>query len=166
MIFWERLLLIQPQHDPHPRHLDVRAARDDADPVAAQEGLGAGSARRVRGRAAEHHDRVQRASASSAVGAGGFRGNILGCTGAQSKRQRELSTSLKEKFAFNSACFVNCVLKDGEEWSDEALEKSIACLAVSLEERRGFGCGGQLVSFRYVAAAISLREMEREFVGV
>jgi hypothetical protein len=52
-----------------------------------------------------------------------FVGNILGRTGAQSKRQRELSTSLKEKFEFNSAFFVNCILKDGDEWSEGALEK-------------------------------------------
>lgn len=52
-----------------------------------------------------------------------FVGNILGRTGAQSKRQRELSTSLKEKFEFDSAFFVNRILKDGDEWSEEALER-------------------------------------------
>ena len=52
-----------------------------------------------------------------------FVGNILGRTGAQSKRQRELSTSLKEKFEFDSAFFVNCILKDNDERSEEALER-------------------------------------------
>jgi hypothetical protein len=52
-----------------------------------------------------------------------FVGNILGRTGAQSKRQRELSTSLKEKFDLDSAFFVSCILKDGDGWSGEALER-------------------------------------------
>ncbi len=66
-----------------------------------------------------------------------FIGNILGRTGAQSKRQRELSTTLKEKFEDDSTFFVKCIVKDGDEWSKESLERSIACLAVSLEEQRG-----------------------------
>ena len=52
-----------------------------------------------------------------------FVGNILGRTGAQSKRQRELSTTMKEKFESDSAFFVNCIIKDGDQWSEEALER-------------------------------------------
>ncbi|KAG0650821.1 RNA-dependent RNA polymerase 1 [Hyphodiscus hymeniophilus] len=93
-----------------------------------------------------------------------FVGNILGRTGAQSHRQRELSTSLKEKFDTDSAFFVNCIVKDGDEYSDESLERSLACLSVSLEEREGVRRGEQLLSFRYVAAAVCLREVERMII--
>jgi len=99
-----------------------------------------------------------------------FVGNVLGRTGAQSKRQRELSTSLKEHFDDGVAWIVNCILKDGNgEWSDESLERSMACLAVSLEEPkqpRGWKGKEQLVSFKYVAAAICLREVERKIPDV
>ena len=90
-----------------------------------------------------------------------FVGNILGRTGAQSKRQRELSISLKEKFDNDSTFFVNCIVRDGDEYSEESLERSIACFAVSLEERKGARRGEQLQSFKYVAAAVCLREVER-----
>lgn len=94
-----------------------------------------------------------------------FVGNILGRTGAQSKRQRELSTSLKEKFEQDSAFFVNCIVRDGDDYSEESLERSIACLAVSLEERNGGRRGEQLQSFKYVAAAVCLREVERMVIS-
>jgi hypothetical protein len=88
-----------------------------------------------------------------------FVGNILGRTGAQSKNQRELSTSLKEKFDDDAAYFVQCIVKDGDEHSGEALERSMACLAVSLEDR---SLGREnLQSFKYLAAAVCLREVER-----
>lgn len=90
-----------------------------------------------------------------------FIGNILGKTGAQTKHQRELSTTMKEKFDGDAEFIVNCVVKDDAEWSEEALERSMACLAVSLEDKKGFKRGGELVSFRYVAAAMCLREVER-----
>lgn len=98
-----------------------------------------------------------------------FVGNVLGKTGAQSKRQRELSTSLKEHFDDNAAWIVNCILKNDDGTpSDEALERSMACLEVSLEEpeqRRGWKGREQLISFKYVAAAICLKEVERIFPG-
>lgn len=90
-----------------------------------------------------------------------FVGNILGRTGAQSKRQRELSTSLRERFEFDAAFFVNCIVKDEAGYSEEALEKSIACFAISLENRDFYRRGEQILSFKYVAAAVCLRELER-----
>lgn len=88
-----------------------------------------------------------------------FVGNILGRTGAQSKTQRELSTSLKEKFNDDAAYFVKAILMDGEKHSEEALERSMACLAVSLEHR---SLGREnLLSFKYLAAAVCLREVDR-----
>jgi hypothetical protein len=89
-----------------------------------------------------------------------FVGNILGRTGAQTKSQRELSVSLKEKFDSDAGYFVNCIVKDGEEYSAEALERSMACLDVSLENRL-LRSREQLLSFKYLAAAVCLREVER-----
>lgn len=88
-----------------------------------------------------------------------FVGNILGPTGAQSKTQRELSTSLKEKFDNDAAYFVKCITRDDEDRSDEALERSLACFAVSLEDR---SLGREkLRSFKYLAAAVCLREVDK-----
>jgi hypothetical protein len=95
-----------------------------------------------------------------------FVGNILGKTGSQTKHQRELSTNLKERFDNDVAFIVNCIIREDAEsmeHSPEALEKSMACLAVSLEEGRVSARKGQIVSFKYVAAGICLREVERVF---
>ena len=89
-----------------------------------------------------------------------FIGNILGKTGAQSKQQHELSISMKERFNTDALFIVNCIVKDGAEWSQEALERSMACLAVSLE-RGPARKKDQLLSFKYVAAAVCLREVDR-----
>ncbi|KAG9245825.1 rna-dependent rna polymeras-like protein [Calycina marina] len=82
-----------------------------------------------------------------------FVGNGFDRTGSHNRRLRELSTSLKEYFG------------DHGTRLEEALEKSIACLAVSLEKpdepRRGWKGRTQLLSFRYVAAALCLKEVER-----
>lgn len=88
-----------------------------------------------------------------------FVGNILGPTGAQSRTQRELSVSLKEKFDEDADWFVKCITRDDEEHSDEALERSMACLAVSLEDRSWGHV--KLQSFKYLAAAVCLREVDR-----
>lgn len=90
-----------------------------------------------------------------------FIGNILGKTGAQSKKQRELSTTMKEKFDEHSAFIVNCIVKDGREWSEESLERSMACLAVSLEKKTVYKRYDNLLSFKYIAAAVCLREVDR-----
>jgi hypothetical protein len=68
---------------------------------------------------------------------------------------------MKEKFEEDSAFIVNCILKDGAERSEESLERSLACFAASLEERIVFKKHGQLLSFKYIAAAVCLREVER-----
>ena len=96
-----------------------------------------------------------------------FIGNVLGPAGAQTKNQRELSTSLKEAVDDLTLWIVNCILKtEGDEWSEESLERCMACLAVSLEEnreQRGYKVRDQLLSFKYIAAALCLREVERTF---
>jgi hypothetical protein len=90
-----------------------------------------------------------------------FIGNILGKTGAQNRYQRELSTSMKEKFEEDSAFIVRCITKDDDQWSEESLERSMACLAASLEDRRTYKRQDQLLSFKYVAASICLWEVDR-----
>ncbi|KAL5344777.1 hypothetical protein ACLOAV_010174 [Pseudogymnoascus australis] len=90
-----------------------------------------------------------------------FVGNILGKFGAQNKRQHELSISMKERFNDDLTYIVNCIVKDGTARSEESLAKSIACLNVALEETTYSKTGVELVSFRYVAAALCLKEIER-----
>lgn len=95
-----------------------------------------------------------------------FIGNILGATGAQSKKQRDLSITMKEEFDLDAAFIVGCIqTKDDEDENDEnGLERSMACLAVSFEERKtggSFKKGKPLVSFGYIAAAVCLKELDR-----
>lgn len=96
-----------------------------------------------------------------------FIGNILGASGSQSKKQRDLSVTMKEAYDRDASFIVSCILDDDEgENAVDALERSIACFAVGLtpwEERKatqGAGRRGEaLVSFGYTAAAVCLREL-------
>ena len=95
-----------------------------------------------------------------------FVGDIIGRYGPQSKRQREASIGMKEKFERDVAEIINYIVKEdegGEGRSKEALGRAIACFAVAAatsdtRPRRGIGT---LRSFGYVAAAVCLRELER-----
>ncbi|KAL8923902.1 MAG: hypothetical protein Q9208_004339 [Pyrenodesmia sp. 3 TL-2023] len=96
-----------------------------------------------------------------------FAGALIGKNGAQTKRQRETSTSMKDKHDRDVAYTVQCILQ-GEEQDvskEEALERSIACLDVAVHERRTIKRFGRLVSFTWVAAAVCLKEVEK-FVGI
>ncbi|KAL9017000.1 MAG: hypothetical protein Q9185_005649 [Variospora sp. 1 TL-2023] len=92
-----------------------------------------------------------------------FAGALIGKNGAQSKRQREISTSMKEKHDREVAYTVQCILQGEEQDSSkqEALERSLACLDVAVHERRTFKRFGKLVSFTWVAAAVCLKEIEK-----
>jgi len=93
-----------------------------------------------------------------------FVGNILGRNGAPNRRQRELSTTLKERFDEEALQIMSWITKDDKEYSPEALERSIACLEISLEEghaNKTWRRGEHIVSFKYIAAAVCLREVER-----
>ncbi|KAM3066365.1 hypothetical protein ACMFMG_003126 [Clarireedia jacksonii] len=91
-----------------------------------------------------------------------FIGNILGKVGAQSRKQRELSVSMKEKYDADANYVIDCIIRDKAEYSEEALERSIACFAASLEDQgTGKKRAEEVVSFKYLAAAVCLREMER-----
>lgn len=90
-----------------------------------------------------------------------FTGNILGKTGVPNKHQRELSKTMKEKFEEDTSFIVNSITKDGDEYSAEALAKSIACFAVSLEDTNSYNRREQLSSFKYLAAAVCLKEINK-----
>jgi hypothetical protein len=90
-----------------------------------------------------------------------FVGNILGKFGAQNKRQHDLSISMKERFNEDLAYIVHCIIKDGDARSEESLARSIACFNVGLTEVTLLKTGPELVSFKYVAAALCLKEIER-----
>ncbi|KAI6710543.1 hypothetical protein JHW43_006926 [Diplocarpon mali] len=97
-----------------------------------------------------------------------FIGNILGVTGNQSKRQRDLSVTMKEAYERDAGFVIKCILNDDDgERAEDALERSMACLSVCLDEGNAFVTAGrnssQLVSFGYISAAVCLREMELEF---
>lgn len=95
-----------------------------------------------------------------------FVGNILGKTGSQTKHQRELSTSMKERNDIDTAFIVKCIRRDdidSVEHSSEALERSMACLAVSLEIPPHSRDKEQIVGFQQLAASICLQEVERPF---
>jgi hypothetical protein len=96
-----------------------------------------------------------------------FAGSVLGKNGGlPSRRQREASTEMKDKVERDVSFTVNSILKGSgesqEKDRDEALARSIACLAVAAEEELGNVLPkiGKLQSFAYVAAAICLKEIE------
>ncbi len=92
-----------------------------------------------------------------------FVGTIMGKNGILNKRQRELSTDMKEKFDRDVSFVVDCITKDNEDGvrDEEALERSIACLAVAMEDEAPKTKVGALESFKYIAAAVCLKEVER-----
>ena len=89
-----------------------------------------------------------------------FVGTILGATGKQSKRQKEMSITMKERFNKDVAFIINNILKEGSEPSQEALERSVACFHVSLDAEMGRTCA-DVISFKYVAATLCMKEIER-----
>lgn len=92
-------------------------------------------------------------------------GNILGRSGAQTKKQHELSISMKQRFNDDLGYIVNCMVNEGDERSEESLEglaRSMACFEVGLETaKKAARMGGEWVSFRYVAAAVCMKEVDR-----
>lgn len=93
-----------------------------------------------------------------------FSGNILGRNGAQSKRQREFSKTMKEKHDRDVEYTVLCITRgdgDGDNSRAEALERSIACLYVACNTVRVRKKVGSLVSFVWIAAAVCLKEVQK-----
>lgn len=94
-----------------------------------------------------------------------FMGNIIGKTGGQNRKQRESSQKMKEKVEENNHFIIKCILKNGREYSEEALERSMTCLAVSLEEGDKKRKTDSLLSFKYLAASVCLRQVQRFAIG-
>jgi hypothetical protein len=92
-----------------------------------------------------------------------FVGTIIGKNGIPSKRQREFTTGMRERFDRDVSFVVDCITKGNEDGvrDDEALERSIACLAVAMENEALGKEVGILASFKYIAAAVCLKEIER-----
>ena len=105
-----------------------------------------------------------------------FLGSIIGKNWNLSKRQRELSKEMKEKYERDVAFTIDCILRGGDGASrvieHDALEKTMACLSLGVEveaqmsrktgKGRGRGKGkAAWRSFGWVAAALCLRELEK-----
>ena len=92
-----------------------------------------------------------------------FIGNILGKTGAQSKRQHENSVSMQETFRDDLRYFVNRILNEGGG-HHAGLGVGLACLLVALESEDSGRIGARfrqtLVSFGYVAASVCLWQLQ------
>jgi hypothetical protein len=95
-----------------------------------------------------------------------FVGSVLGKNGGlPTKRLREASTHMKDKFERDVTFTVNSILRGSGESPGldrgEALARSIACLAIAVEDPGDVSVKiGKLQSFAYVAAAICLREID------
>lgn len=91
-----------------------------------------------------------------------FAGNILGKTGAASKRQRESAITMKEQHDRTVAYTVACITRgEGDDGGSEALERSIACFYVGCNTVRVRKRVGALMSFGWIAAAVCLKELEK-----
>lgn len=94
-----------------------------------------------------------------------FIGNILGKTGAQSKRQHDLSVGLKERFNSDLAYIVGCIVKHDGELNNDNLLRCAACFVASFERlgaaSTAKGSEEPLVSFRYVSTALFWKEIKR-----
>lgn len=108
-----------------------------------------------------------------------FAGTILGRKGgAQNKMLRELGKTMRERFTDVVEYTTMRIVKGDEQMSGvdnldllyddsidrevEALPRAIACLAVAVEEKGTEDRQlGELLSFKYIAAGVCLRELER-----
>jgi hypothetical protein len=95
-----------------------------------------------------------------------FSGQIVGSTGFQSKKTRNYMISMREEFDRHVAHTVDSIRMDNEGNTHEALPRAVACLAVGVEEE-GYRVRkvGYLKSWKYVAAAVCLEELEKFIPG-
>lgn len=94
-----------------------------------------------------------------------FLGVVLGKDGGlASKRAREAARTIKEQFDEIIQYTLERILRNEEqEATEEALEHSIACFAVALEDDSSEVMPriGKLQSFKYFAASVCLRQVKR-----
>ncbi|MCJ1395918.1 hypothetical protein MMC18_008804 [Xylographa bjoerkii] len=93
-----------------------------------------------------------------------FIGNIVGKTHGQTKRQREASMNMREDYE-RLVEFIVSQIRNKGAGREEALERSIACMALGLEDDGASDPAwrgrSQLMSFRWIAASVCLQEVER-----
>lgn len=85
----------------------------------------------------------------------------MGKTSVQNKRNRDLSTSLKERFDDCVSSTVDYIIRDETAVADNSLERSMACLFIAMSPGKKTRIGDPLVSFKYVAGSVCLKEVER-----
>jgi hypothetical protein len=83
------------------------------------------------------------------------------------RRLKENVVDMRESFADDVAYIRNRIRMDEEGNSDEALPRAIACLEDAMASQ-GLKVGkeGRLLSYRYIAAAVCLEELERFHGGL
>ena len=91
-----------------------------------------------------------------------FIGYVIGKNGAQSRRQRECSIGLKKKFEVDVSFTVDSIRSGVTGSEDGGLERSIACLSLSMERtrRKQRAKATDLRSFEWLAAAVCLKEVD------
>lgn len=91
-----------------------------------------------------------------------FSGQIVGSNGFQSKRAREYMMAVREEFDRHVAHTVDSIRIDDDGNTNEALPRAIACLAIGVEEEgHHVRKVGYLKSWKYIAAAVCLEELEK-----
>ena len=82
--------------------------------------------------------------------------------GASNRRSRSEAKAMKERYT-SDAAYTRTSIQTGEDGSrDEALACAIACFSLAMNEPgRKMGNEGSLVSFKYLAAALCLEELEK-----
>ena len=91
-----------------------------------------------------------------------FSGQVIGSNGYQSKKSREYMNAMREQFDRHVAHTVESIRTDDDGSTSEALPRAIACLSIGLEEE-GLHVRkiGYLKSWKYIAAAICLEELQK-----
>ena len=83
--------------------------------------------------------------------------------GGGSRRAREAARTVRDQYNELVESTIDCILKDeSEDFTEEALERSIACLSVAVDNVTEPGPRlGKLESFGYLVATICLRQVKR-----
>ncbi|KAK8226196.1 RNA-directed RNA polymerase [Phyllosticta capitalensis] len=102
-----------------------------------------------------------------------FGGNIIGkSNNSTSQRMRNMAAQMRERFEHDVAFTVDRITQGNDGDRNEALARAIACLSLGMQERssssstadhrrgRAWDRRAELRSWRYVAAAVVLRELD------
>ncbi|KAB2574206.1 putative RNA-dependent RNA polymerase 2 [Lasiodiplodia theobromae] len=91
-----------------------------------------------------------------------FGGNIVGRnSGSTNRRIRERTIEMSKRFESDTAFIVQRIVQGDDGDHDEALARSVACMAIGMTEQSRFGnMFGTLQSWKYFAAAVCLQQVE------